>query len=370
MRRLRPAALLLGLGVGVLFVTPLGVLAGPDAKNATGATNASGQQPEGVTFTLVKPTSCPKPAKALGNACVDATGMVEPEGYKWVVGNGTAQRNGELYQTSFNWTVPPTIPGKLQMAIKAKGLKGNRVCPAISVSGSFGSGQIYKCAESGKELNEKLDVTLKPFNAAAGTPWSLTVSVLDGPDYTYTYRAGAAAASSLPTCRAPVRLPASATQAAKECRYFVQFSFDSLLVIPNGRVETTRGTGSFYVVLGPKDSSACTDEGVVLVRHEHQPLRGSDTESRLSDNGKFCLGLKGRGSKTLTALIGASVRVTGSDDVGCGPGEVGNIGVRAGEPFNIVQLKFCKHGEKYWPVGQDPPAKVNVRIDIKPAGNQ
>jgi hypothetical protein len=80
------------------------------------------------------------------------------------------------------------------MAIKAKGLKGNRVCPAISVSGAFGSGQIYKCAESGDVLNASLEVQLKPFNATAGTPGSFTVSVLDGPDYTYTYRAGAAAA--------------------------------------------------------------------------------------------------------------------------------------------------------------------------------
>jgi hypothetical protein len=82
------------------------------------------------------------------------------------------------------------------------------------------------------------------------------------------------------------------------------------------------------------------------------------------------LALKGRGSKTLTAVITADVGVFRSDELHCEPRAPGTIGIRAGQPFNYVHLSFCKHREKYWPVGQDPAAKVNVRIDIKPAGIQ
>jgi hypothetical protein len=170
-----------------------------------------------------------------------------------------------------------------------------------------------------------------------------------------------------------VRLPASA-QAEKLCRYFVQFNFNSLLVIPQGRVERTTGTGTFYVELAASDTTNCAENGVVIVKHEHQPLVGEAKDTTIvmgpGELSGFCLALKGRGTKTLTAVVAANVQVTGTSDGKCDRRRKGGVEVRAGEPFNYVRVAICHHRERYWPVGQDPPAKVTVKIDIKPAGTQ
>jgi hypothetical protein len=370
MRRLRPAVLLLTAGAILLLVAPVGSFAGSSAERATGA-----------SFTLQKPAACVAPATVLGRACVDKSHMVVAD--KWVVNDGSAQRNTDLYLTSFSWNVPATIPaagGSITLKLTAAGLQGNRICPALTVAGSFGSANLLKCAESGQTVPGNLTVKLVPPSAAPGTTASLTVAVLDGPVYTYNYRAGTTAATPK-KCRAPLRLPAS-TNAETRGRYFVRFNFDVLQVIPNVWVKRTAGTGAFYVLLSADDSKACTDEGRLTIRHEFEPLQGKDRRINFSSSKEenFCLHLKGRRTKVLTARIEAfgydnyrrelceRARVSG----GRANAESGGIIIRAGEPFNLAHIGLCgrpyfRIREKYWPVGEHP-AKVKVQIDITPTG--
>jgi hypothetical protein len=180
-----------------LLVFPFGSFAGLSAQTTgAGAWSRNGQSAAGVSFTLQKPSACVAPGVVLGSSCVDKSRMVVAD--KWVVGDGTAQRNTDLYQTSFSWIVPPTIPaGGASMPLKltATGLQGNRICPALSVRGGFGSSDLLQCAESGQSVSPSLSAKLMPPSATAGATALLVVSVLDGPVYTYTYRAAATAVS-------------------------------------------------------------------------------------------------------------------------------------------------------------------------------
>ena len=227
MRRLRPAVLLLAAGTTLLLVAPLGSFAGSSAEKATA-----------TTFTLQSATAkaCAKPPPAkddevVGRACVDHSREIAT----WTVEDGKAGRvvPGQWTQ-SFTWTVPKTIAPGAGMTLNLKAtwdaVASGQICPAITVTGSFASKQLLKCAESGKPADGSLAVKLVPPKAAPGTVFSLMVWLLDGPVYTYRYRANPAAAKPK-GCRAPLRLPASAS-AEKACRYLVSFTFEQRQVIP------------------------------------------------------------------------------------------------------------------------------------------
>jgi hypothetical protein len=250
MGRVRLALVVAALGCA-LVVFPFGSFAGLRAQTTgAGASSTSGQSAAGVSFTLQKPTACVAPAVVLGRSCVDKSRMVVAD--KWVVGDGSAQRNTDLYQTAFSWIVPQTIPpagSSMTLKLTATGLQGNRICPALSVRGGFGSSDLLKCAESDQSVSPSLSAKLVPPSATAGATALLVVSVLDGPVYTYKYRAGAAATK-------PKKSPSAATGKCRklsgrgrtlnssvkspECVYTVSYRFD---VVGRG-VTILRGSGS------------------------------------------------------------------------------------------------------------------------------
>jgi hypothetical protein len=318
------------------------------------------------------------PARVLGRGCVDDAGMVDH--LKWKVNDGNASRNTEQYETSYDWKVPQEIKagGSTTLRVTARGLQGQSICPALAVARDFARAQIYKCSPTGGSLDESLTVKLVP---PSGGTAKLMVWVTDGPDYTYFYRAGAASATPK-KCRPRMRIPANANAEEKKCRYFVRFNFDVLHA--RGFVEEkTRGTGTFYVLMSANDTSACTTKGVMNIRHEHDPIDGDlirvffgSTEAEqfggIAYHETYCLHLKGRGKK-LTARIDASAGVPSEPNCGSDKDIVrsvyeGAVDIRAGEPFNLVHIELCNHREKYWAAGPHLARKVDVEIDIRPAG--
>jgi hypothetical protein len=160
---------------------------------------------KGTTLVLVPFTAkdCLAPKVIVGAACVDKSGMVVAD--KWTVADRHAEWAPQFWKTTYDWTIPQTIPAAgapLTMRMTGTELTKNpnaRICPAMGFSGGIEARSSGKslpfpvslgfCAESGQSASDSKTVTLVPPSSPPTAPLYLLMGAQDGPGYVYRYRA-------------------------------------------------------------------------------------------------------------------------------------------------------------------------------------
>jgi hypothetical protein len=159
-----------------------------------GGASGGGQRSFAASFklTAVTASECAPPKQVIGEACVDATGMVLST--KWTLGARNATWAPDGWTTTYQWSVPTTIgPGAapIHLGVTADAHDVGLVCPAVGIryfalEKAGESPDVSVCAHQGQSQSAAKTVSVL---SPTSSPAYLLIGLSDGPNYVYKYTA-------------------------------------------------------------------------------------------------------------------------------------------------------------------------------------